>query len=267
MSERTTYPAGVPCWVTNLQRDVPAARRFYEGVLGWETVSPPDASDAEARWALARLRGRDVCAIGTMPESAGDARAMWMTEVRVDALEPVVDRVRAAGGTVVEAAVEMGPIGRLAVVADPSGALVCAFEPGTRAGAQLVNEPGAWSMSLLRTSDPEGAAAFYGAVFGWETMPFGPATMFRLPGYVGGEPQQPVPRDVVAAMVEDRGGPARWHVDFWVDDAEAAAERALASGGSVIADPYDAPPFRQAVLADPEGAPFSVSQLVAVPVA
>jgi len=58
----------------------------------------------------------------------------------------------------------------------------------------------AWAMSALRTPDPDAAPAFYGAVFGWQAEPFGPATMWRLPGYVGGEPQQPVPRDVVAAM-------------------------------------------------------------------
>ena len=50
-------------------------------------------------------------------------------------------------------------------------------------------------MSALSTPDPEGANAFYGAVFGWETDAFGPATLYRLPGYVGGEPTQPVSRE------------------------------------------------------------------------
>ena len=38
-----------------------------------------------------------------------------------------------------------------------------------RKGAQLINEPGAWAMSQLQTSDPERAAAFYGDLFGWTT--------------------------------------------------------------------------------------------------
>ena len=66
MSERDSYPAGVPCWVTNLQHDVPAARAFYEGLFGWEMESGP--ADV-APYALGRLRGRDVAAIGTMPGS------------------------------------------------------------------------------------------------------------------------------------------------------------------------------------------------------
>jgi hypothetical protein len=74
------------------------------------------------------------------------------------------------------------------------------WQLGEHRGAEVVNEPGAWAMSLLSTPDAEAATAFYGAVFGWQTEDFGGATMLRLPGYVGGEPQQPVPRDVVAVM-------------------------------------------------------------------
>ena len=46
--------------------------------------------------------------------------------------------------------------------------------------------------------------------------------MFRLPGYVGGEPQQPVSREVVAVMVPTEADEARWLVNFWVDDLDAA---------------------------------------------
>ena len=53
-------------------------------------------------------------------------------------------------------------------------------------------------MSELSTPEAERANAFYGRVFGWETDSFGPMTLFRLPGFVGGEPSQPVPRDLVA---------------------------------------------------------------------
>jgi uncharacterized protein len=268
MSERDHYPAGVPCWISNLQRDVPAARRFYERLLGWETAGPDGVPDDEATYAVGRLRGRDVAGIGTIPETAADMAAAWVTEVRVDDLEAVAERVAAAGGTVLEADVDLSPMGRLAVLTDPAGALVCAWEAGRREGAQIVNEPGAWAMSLLETADPDGAVAFYGAVFGWEPEAFGPVTLMRLPGCVGGEPQQPVPRDVVAAIApagSDAAGAARWIADLWVADADATAADAERLGGAVLVEPYDAPPFRRAVLADPGGASFTVSQLVAAP--
>jgi len=117
-------------------------------------------------------------------------------------------------------------------------------------------------MSALQTSDPDRAARFYADVFGWETDEFGPATMFRLPGYFGGEGSQPVPRDVVAVMVPSPNTPAVWGVDFWIKDIEDAVTTIRRLGGSVITGPYDAPPaFTQAIVTYPGGAVLSLSQL------
>jgi predicted enzyme related to lactoylglutathione lyase len=122
-------------------------------------------------------------------------------------------------------------------------------------------------MSYLTTPDRDGAAAFYGAVFGWELDSFQMGDldvgMFRLPGYVGGEPSQPVPRDVIATTLP--GEEASWSVDFWIDDVERAIAAATEQGGRVLAGPDDVPPFRQAVVADPNGVSASVSQLTAPP--
>jgi predicted enzyme related to lactoylglutathione lyase len=182
-------------------------------------------------------------------------------EVRVDDLSATVAKVREAGGSVLQEEVDFSPVGRLGVFEDPQGAVFCVWEAGRREGAQLVNEAGAWSMNALRTPDPERAAAFYGAVFGWETESFGPATMFRQPGYFGGEDSQPVPRDVVAVMLPStEGAPVAWGTDFWVSDADGASATVERMGGRVLEGPYDAPPFRQAVMADCGGAVFSVSE-------
>ena len=83
--------------------------------------------------------------------------------------------------------------------------------------------------------------------------------MFRLEGYVGGEPTQPVPRDVIAVMAP--GEQAAWTPDFWVGDADAAAARAGELGGQIVMGPFDTPVGRTAVLADPVGAVFSVSKV------
>jgi predicted enzyme related to lactoylglutathione lyase len=125
-------------------------------------------------------------------------------------------------------------------------------------------------MSLLSTDDPDTATAFYRRLFGWEAERFAPGGgvelwLWRLPGYLGGEPQQPVARDVVAAMMPldgaPGGTPSSWSVDFWIDDADSAAAAAVELGGSVMAPPAQASGFRRAVLADPHGAAFSASQL------
>jgi uncharacterized protein len=157
--------------------------------------------------------------------------------------------------------VDAPPAGRLAVTADPQGAMFCVWEPGVHKGAQVINEANAWAMSLLQTSDPEAAKAFYGAMFGWETEAFGDqATMWRLPGFVGGEPAQPVPRDLVAVMVPAAPGSApSWSVNFWVEDADRTAAQTAELGGTVIVEPFDTPISKDAVLADPAGAVFTVS--------
>jgi predicted enzyme related to lactoylglutathione lyase len=114
-------------------------------------------------------------------------------------------------------------------------------------------------MSMLLTPDADACAAFYRQAFGWETDEFVPGVaLFRLPGFVGGEPGQPVPRDVVAVMAP-ADGESGWNVGFWVGDADAVAEKAAQLGGSVVAPPSDAAGMRQAVLADPAGAAFSVT--------
>ncbi len=120
-------------------------------------------------------------------------------------------------------------------------------------------------MSSLSTPDPAGAESFYGAMFGWEAKQFGPGmTLLRLPGYVGGEPGQPVPRDVVAVM-SAADAQAGWNVGLWVDDADATAARARELGGAVLVEPHEMQGFRNTVVADPSGAVLSASQLLGHP--
>jgi len=270
MSLRDAYEPGVPCWVATLQPDVEAAGKFYAGLFGWELVGS-DADPAGQRDSLVgRLRGRDIAGIVPLPPMMDPAPAPeWTTYVRVDDVRETAQTVRSAGGRVILEHFDAAPAGRLGVMADPAGAVFGVWEPQARQGAQTVNEPGAWAMSALDTADPEGAAAFYAAVFGWTTETFVmgdlEATMFRLPGYVGGEPEQPVSREVVATMTSQPSGqgdaPAQWRVDFWVSDVDAAAATAAELGGTVVMEPFDMPIGRSAVLADPAGAAFSVTSI------
>jgi predicted enzyme related to lactoylglutathione lyase len=268
MSRRETYPAGVPCFVDTLTADVDAAKSFYGGIFGWDFGGPgPMPGDPPGEYYVARVDGDDVAGVGTAPAGSSDTiPPVWNTHVSVDSADEAAARAKAAGGTVLVEPFDAAPAGRLAVIADPAGAVLCVWEAGVRAGAARVNEASAWAMSLLTTPDPDGARAFYRELFGWETEEFGPSIwLFRLPGYVGGEPSQPVPRDVVAAMTTadpNAGMPPAWSVDFWIADADAAAAATPELGGQVIAEPFQDANFRRAVLAAPDGATFAVSQLL-----
>jgi predicted enzyme related to lactoylglutathione lyase len=247
MSQRDGYEPGVPSWIAGAHPDPEQAARFYGELLGWE-------SDTRGEHLVCTLRGRDVA--GFLPSG----EPAWRTHVWVDSVDETAARAREAGGTVLSEPAQVPGVGRIATLADPVGAVFTVAEPDPHRGAQIVNEPGAWAMSALSTPDAEAANAFYNAVFGWETDSFGPATLYRLPGFVGGEPQQPVPRDLVAVGLP--GEAPRWGVDFWVDDVDATAEHAERLGATVIAPPADAPVGRSAVLQDPQGAVFSVSRVV-----
>lgn len=265
MKARLAYPPGVPCWVDTLQADPHAACDFYAGLFGWE-IAGPGPMPGGGEYFVARVGGQDVAGIATRPAGSDTAPA-WTTYVRVADAADAATRARRAGGTIVAEPFDALPAGRAAILACPGGAVFGVWEAHDREGAQLVNAPSAWAMSALMTDDAERALAFYGTLFGWQPQTFaaGPVavTLCRLPGYVGGKEEQPVPRDVVACiMPAGTSSPPAWHVDFWVDDADAAAVRVERLGGTVVVPPYEAANFRQAVLADREGAAFSVSQLL-----
>jgi len=269
MSERSDYPAGVPCWVDTLQPDPDAAMRFYGELFGWEFEGPGAMpGNPRGRYYVATLRGTEVAGIGSLPPEDQSTLVAWNTDVAVKSVEDAASRVARAGGEILLGPIDAAPAGRLAAVRDPAGATLCLWEAQARQGAQLVNEPSAWAMSALQTTDPDRAIEFYADLFGWQPEPLAveeaQLTLWRLPGYVGGEPQQPVPRDVVAAMIplaKGDGRTSQWSVDFWIDDADAAAAKTPELGGRVLVAPHDIPGFRRTVLADPAGAAFSVSQL------
>jgi uncharacterized protein len=270
MSERNGYQPGVPCWVAAVLPDPEKAVGFYAELFGWEARETM-GTNSPGEYYLCTLRGRDVAAVGS--ERGGNAPSVpaWGTYIWVQSADDTVAEVTDAGGSVIMEPFDLLDAARMAVLADPAGAVFGVWQPVEHKGAQLVNEPGAWSMSQLNTRDPEGAKAFYGAVFGWETDTFdlgeGEVTLWRLPGYVGGEPEQPVSREVVGVMLPMSGDrspgdvAAHWSVDFWVDDVEASADKAAELGGEVVVSPLDTSVGKTAVLADPQGAVFSVSKV------
>ncbi len=259
MSRRDGYQHGVPSWIAGAHPDHEQAVAFYGELLGWQAAD----SGSPAPYFVCTLDGRDVAAIGA--PLGEDAGAAWRTNIWVESADETAARVAAEGGSVVTEPFDLPGIGPTAVLTDPAGAVFGVSQPGEHRGAQIVNEPGAWAMSALTTPDPDGAKAFYGAVFGWQADTFSmgdlEVMLWRLPGFVGGEPQQPVPRDLVATGFP--GAEPGWSVDFWVDDIDATARTAAELGGAVLDGPNDLPIGRQATLADSQGATFSVTKISA----
>lgn len=273
------YIPGVPCWIDTNQPDAQAAVAFYSGLFGWEIedAMPPGS---ERHYFMARIRGGDVAGISPLPEGAPPI-AKWDTYIWVTSADETAARVRDAGGKVLMEPMDVMDAGRTAVLMDPEGAVFCVWEPQRHRGATVVNEHGSLNFNNLNTHDAEAAKAFYGAVFGWGTMPMGGgAEAWTLPGY-GDHLELLNPgtlermasmgapagfADVVATLTplpdHDRDVPAHWSVTFATDDVDATARKAGELGGQVMAGPFDAPWVRMAVIADPKGASFIASQFV-----
>jgi hypothetical protein len=278
MSERDGYIPGVPCWVDTSQPDPQAALPFYSGLFGWEFENAmPEGS--EGSYFIGRIRGGDVAAVGAIPEGAPQM-AFWNTYVWVESADETAAKARDAGGGVVSEPFDVLDAGRMAVLTDPEGAAFCVWQAKEHRGSQVVNEHGSLNFNGLATRDPEGAKAFYGAVFGWQTLPLAAGVMWTLPGYGDHlEEANPGAReqmtqmgapegfiDVVAALNpiadDDSTTPAHWSVTFAVDDADATAAKAKTLGGAVVAGPFDAPWAKLTVIKDPQGATFIAGQFV-----
>src|SRR4051794_10831258 len=97
MSERTEYKPGTPSWVENASGDPAAAAEFYGALFGWETenVMPADAPGA---YYMARLRGKDVAALGSQPVEG--VPPVWNTYVTVTDPDATAEAVKDAGGQV-----------------------------------------------------------------------------------------------------------------------------------------------------------------------
>ena len=271
---RDRYIPGVPCWLDSSHPDPAAAGEFYAGLFGWEVedVMPPGAP---APYLIGRIGGKDVAALGPLREGA-PATAFWNTYVWVQSADETAEKVRAAGGTVLHEPFDVQGAGRLAVCADPAGAVFNLWQAGEHRGSQVVNEHGSVNFNTLHTDDLEAARAFYGAVFGWQVMELGDGAMWTLPGYgqfldelrpgtLDGMKSMGAPEgfeNVVAAVAAGAEAAPHWSVTFAVDDADAAAARARELGGRVVVEPADAPWVRTCVLADPQGATFFANQFV-----
>jgi hypothetical protein len=259
--------------------DQAAAKAFYGGVFGWTYDDQP--MDADAVYSIAKIGDGQVAAIAPQsPElKAAGAPPMWNTYLAVDSVDDATAKVGPAGGTVAMEPFDVMDAGRMAVLADPEGAVFCVWQAGQHKGAGIVNEPGSLNFNVLNTRDPEIAKRFYGAVFGWTTLDLGSGEFWTLRAY-GDYLEELTPgtrertaamgaagfEDVVAAITpiagDDVKSPAHWGVTFSTEDADATATKAAELGGIVVLAPIDAPYSRLTVLRDPQGAMFSATAFV-----
>ena len=253
MPEFTSYPPGTPCWVDHGAQEITASNAFYTGLFGWEAE---DQGEEAGHYTILRKAGKAVAGnMGVMGEGQPSA---WTSYVSVEDADKTIAVATKAGATVFVEPMDVMDIGRMAVFADPTGAVIGLWQPKSFAGSEVANEAATFGWTELNTRDIPAARAFYTEVFGWTPHDSGTDEMPYTEWKVGDRSvagMMPMPAMVPAEV------PAHWLVYFGTDDTDATVAKATKLGATALVPPTDIPPGRFAVLMDPDGAAFAVIKM------
>jgi predicted enzyme related to lactoylglutathione lyase len=254
MPEVKQHQPGTPCWLDLMVPDVEKARAFYGALFGWDfQVGGPETG----HYTLGLLGGRMAAGIGQIPPGAGFPAA-WTVYFAVNDASATAESIKARGGQVMVGPMDVMGEGRMAIAADPTGAVFGIWQPQRHKGAGVVNEPGSMAWTEVATRDAARARDFYAAVFALEPQKMDAPdlhywTLHKAQPAVCGVMQMTdeFPKDI----------PPHWMAYFAVPDTEAAVRTIVERGGAQKVPPFDTPYGRVAVVSDPFGAVFSVIKL------
>ncbi|WP_256107065.1 VOC family protein [Streptomyces sp. ODS05-4] len=255
MTQAVRRRPGTPCWVSLMVRRFEEAEEFYGALFGWRFQPGPQQLGPYAR---GLLDGREVAGIGKLPADR-DLPTAWTPYLASDDAGATTSSVRYSGGTVAVGPLSAGDAGRMAICSDPAGAVFGVWQAAAHTGAALAGQPGTPVWNELLTWETESVGKFYRTVFGYELEPGGTAGGATDPDVVTLKvADRPVAslHGLGRAVPRERG--AHWMTWFEVADTDAAARRVDELGGRVVRPPHDAPAGRVAVVADREGAVFTL---------
>lgn len=249
----TSYVHGEPTWQDQSSPDAAKAAEFYSALLGWQC---PEGDPQMGGYRNCELAGKTVA--GISPQMDTDpSPPHWTVYFNVDNADETAALVSEHGGQVLFAPMDVGPMGRMAIFMDPTGAAFGIWQPGLHKGAGARDQIGAACWHELLTTDVDAAKHFYGAVFGWQLETSANAD-------AGGEYTQVGVGDKQVAGIMAKPSmmpaevPSHWAVYFAVDDADAAVAKIRELGGQVMVGPETIEPGTFAVAADTTGATFNV---------
>jgi uncharacterized protein len=240
----TATAVGKFVWHEQVSSDPGQAKDFYTELFGWGTEM---FKPGEIDYAMINANGQNHGGFGKAQEGAPPPH--WLGHVQVDDVDETVEKAKQAGGKLAFGPMDMGEVGKFAIIGDPQGAFVSVYQPE---GEGDVAE-GVFVWDELGTTDAEGAERFYGEVFGWTTKDPGP----EFGGY---KLFQVGETDIAGLMkLQEPSAKPGWVPYVGVEDVDATVAKASELGASTIVEAMDVPTVgRFAVIADPQGAVFGV---------
>lgn len=161
----TRYVDGAPNWTDLGTPDLDGAVDFYTGLFGWEYAA---GGPETGGYGMFTLDGKTVGGAMTVTEEQGEPS--WSVYFRSSDADATAHAVEQAGGTVPFAPMDVLDFGRMAGFKDRAGAFFGTWQPRENPGLGVVGVPGSLCWAELYTPDVPAAAAFYSAVFGWESV-------------------------------------------------------------------------------------------------
>lgn len=247
MPAPTGFPPGSPVWIELHSPDPAAARAFYGELLGWTFEDP---NEDFGGYVNALHDGGRIA--GMMDSTTSGSPVAWIVYLGAPDIEATLASVTANGGSIQFGPHPVGDLGQMAGVIDPGGAYVGVWQSGTHTGVSALGEPGApgWFEMLTRSYDD--VVAFYRDAFGWDLEVMSDTPEFRYSTCGGGDDARAGIMDAAGFLPE--GVPSHWGVYFRVDDADAAMDKAVELGATVVDGPNETPYGRLVGLIDPQGA-------------
>jgi predicted enzyme related to lactoylglutathione lyase len=255
MADTKNTTLGTFCWHEVATTDPAAAKTFYQGLFGWTAKDVP--MGPMGAYTMFQIRGTDTTGLLQLrPEIVKQGiRPHWLSYVAVASVDATAARAKELGAQVMGPPMDVGEFGRMALIVDPTGAAVAAWQAKGTGSAAIAGEVNAPMWTELMTRNTDVAAGFYGKLFGWkpELKQFGPMqyTQFSL-GETAVAGMMEIPKDMPEV-------PPHWLVYLGVADCDNAIVRATALGAKLGLGPRDIPGIgRVAIFQDPQGATFAM---------
>jgi hypothetical protein len=123
-----TPAEGVFVWDELMTTDVEGAKAFYGEVVGWESRDMDMGNGIV--YVLFSIGGADRAGCAPLPPGAEGMPPAWLTYLGVEDVDATVEKAKSLGSTMVfTEPTDVMTVGRLAVIADATGAAVGLFKP------------------------------------------------------------------------------------------------------------------------------------------
>ena len=246
-------------WEELMTTDVASAISFYGKVAGLKSEKAP----FDPNYTMFKGSARNMGGVMALPGEAkqGGTPPMWISYIGANNTDDTARKIVQFGGKVHKQPWTIADGGRIAIVADPQGAVFALYSNPKATDPPPAHKLGDASWHELATSDYIAAFSFYQNVFGWRVlndMDMGPGMgVYRLFGpadsgdQLGGMYTKPA----------QQPGPPAWLPYIKVANIVKATDQAKALGAFIMHGPADVPGGKITMATDPQGVMFAVHEV------